>query len=121
MVEALVGRVEAGRHAGARQAAVVVGRVTVVEPVGQDEVEDLFRQVVAQRVKGQGLVRGIGRVVVPDVDGDIIAGRRVRERDRVTARDRERDIVRGIGRVPALADGDLDLVAAGGEARVRKV
>ena len=60
-----------------RQAALVVGRVAVVEAVGQDEVEDLFRQVVAQRVKGQGLVRGIGRVVVADVDGDGVGGRRV--------------------------------------------
>ncbi len=74
VVEALVGGVEAGGQPVAGQAALVVGRVAVVEPVGQDEVEDLFGQVVPQRAKGEGLVRGVGRVVVSDVDGDRVGG-----------------------------------------------
>ena len=41
VVEALVGRVEAGCQPVAGQAAVVVGRVAVGEPVGHDEVEVL--------------------------------------------------------------------------------
>ena len=53
VVEALVGRVEAGGQPVAGQAAVVVGRVAVVEAVGQDEVEDLVGQVVAQASAGR--------------------------------------------------------------------
>ena len=67
MVEALGGRIEAVGEGVAGDAAGVVGRVAVVEAVGQDEVEDLVGQVVAQRVPGQRYVLGVGRLVA-DVD-----------------------------------------------------
>ena len=48
MVERLAGRVEAGSEPVARQAAAIVARIGIVEPVGQQEIGDLvLRQPVA--------------------------------------------------------------------------
>ena len=63
MIEALVGRVEAGREPVTGQPAGVVGRIAVGEAVGQDEVELLGRPGLVEapaRQGGAGGLRGTG-------------------------------------------------------------
>ena len=60
VVEALGGRVEPVLEPAARDPAVVVGRVAVLEPVGHDEVEVLVGDRLAQRMRTHRPLRGHG-------------------------------------------------------------
>src|SRR5205807_6357055 len=55
VVEALVGGIEAGREAVAPEAAAIVGRISVLEAVGQEEVDDLvFGRAIAEATAAVG-------------------------------------------------------------------
>ena len=48
MVEALGGRIEAGDEAVAGEPAAIVGRIAIIEAIGQQEIEQLvLRQAIA--------------------------------------------------------------------------
>ena len=49
VIEALVGGIQATDQAVRAVAAGIIGGVTVVEPVGHDEVEPLTSEILAQR------------------------------------------------------------------------
>ncbi len=119
VVEALVARVEAGDVPAAGQAAGVVARVAVGEPVGHDEVEPLPRQRGPQRVRRvcrvprRRAVRDVGRG-----DADPVARVVVGDGELGRPGDDERDVrpvlhaVGAVVLVPAVVDRDLQLVAA---------
>src|SRR5205823_9056714 len=58
VVEALVGGIEAGREAVAAEAAAIVGRISVLETIGQEEIDDLvLRHSIAKVLRPRALTR----------------------------------------------------------------
>ena len=57
VVEALVGGIEAGREAVAPEAAAIVGRISVLEAIGQEEIDDFVLQRARPESGGPGRIR----------------------------------------------------------------
>ena len=115
VIEALRCRVEAvDEPVGRRVAGCVVARVTVVESVRHHEVEDVVLRVDAHRRPDKELVAWLSRAAAR-VDADIVRRRVVAEGDGVAVDRGESDVPGGVALRPALAEGDLELVRAGGE------
>ena len=124
--EALVGRVEPGREAVSFEAAGVVRRVAVGEPVGHDEVELLVAAGLAHRRRDERVIR----VFVAASEAECFEAHPV---DRVVegeaqgrrAGDGERDVVgaavEAVRLVPRVVERDLVLVRAGGHLELGRV
>ncbi len=127
VVEALVGRVVAGRECVAGEPALVVRRVAVLEAVGHDEVEGLVTAGLAHGVGDEG---GIGCLVIRAAEAGRLEAHALQgvvEHDahRGVAGDSERDVVaaavQAVGLVPRVVDGDLVLPGARGDREVGRV
>ena len=123
LVEALVGRVEAGGQTVAREPAGVVRRVAVGEPVRHDEVELLVRAGVAHRVRDDRVVGGrVARGQPERGQRGAVRGVVVGEADGRGSGQDERGVaaaaVAAVGLVPGVVERDLVRVRARGQREV---